>query len=78
MNLIEKEGLFDKEISDDKEEIEEMEAKKEEEIETITIKPKKDSKPIKIAETEDSDDDEFMHINQEVEEESLFTLKKPK
>ena len=85
---MEQEGLYDKEMEDEKEiESEEVSA----DTGRANISTKADSRSGKVErgverqeenkkkeEESDDDDDEFYQVNQEVEEESIFTLKKPK
>lgn len=81
--MIKNEGLYDDEVKDDKEDLEEKE--KGEKKPAVSRKPDGASlkeeapKKPKPDENKDSDDDdEFFQVEQDVEEESIFTLSKPK
>jgi len=79
VSLIEKEGLYDAELPDDDEKLEDPTQNKEEEIPYITKQSPKEEKKEPLVQEVDDEDDEFFEVNQEVEEESsIFTLRKPK
>jgi hypothetical protein len=79
--LIKQEGLYDDEVKDDKKDLEEKD-KEEKKPSRKTEGAVSKEETIKIPKAqenkEDDEDDEFFQVEQEVEEESIFTLSKPK
>lgn len=79
--MIKTEGLYDDEVKDDKEDLEEKdkeEKKPSRKTDGTSLKEEAIKIPKATQNKEDDEDDEFFQVEQEVEEESIFTLSKPK
>jgi hypothetical protein len=74
-----KEGLYDAEMTEEEGDILKEAVEKEPEILTFEQQKQPEEKKSILIKANDSDsDDEFISIQQPVEEESLLTLKRPK